>query len=198
MCDFRLALALPPPRGIVSLSRETAIAFARAGRAPTETAIAFAGEKWVFFVHFSVAVVSSVSTLAVQGRALVMAVLFLACFSVAEVLSVSAVPCWGRAVVMAVSCRPASVAAVMSLVSTSPRGCVLCAKKFALRGQMWVRARKSSPSGLKTPQFRRFWACWANYFANIPLDGARWANYFAPVVAKVVILTDFSSKRAVL
>ena len=61
--------------------------------------------------------------------------MFLACFSVAEVLSVSAVPCWWRAVVMAVSCRPASVAAVMSLVSTSPRGCVLCAKKFAQRAE---------------------------------------------------------------
>ena len=46
---------------------------------------------------------------------------FVACFSVAEVMTVSAVPCWGRAVVM--------------VVSTSPRGCVLCAKKFAQRAE---------------------------------------------------------------
>ena len=152
MCDFRLALALPPPRGIASLSRETAIAFARAGRAPIETAIAFAcagrapietgiafaGEKWVFFVHFSVAVVSSVSTLAVQGRALV-----------------SSVSCW-----------PASVAAEVSLVSTSPRHSCLCAKKFALLGPVRMRARKSSPSTRKMAQNRLFMACWASFFAK--------------------------------
>ena len=33
----------------------------------SETAIAFAGEKWVFLACFSVAEVSSVSTVAVQG-----------------------------------------------------------------------------------------------------------------------------------
>ena len=75
---------------------------------------------------------------------------------------------------------------------------VLCAKKFALLGPSRTRARKSSPSARKMAQNLRFMACWANYFANIPLDGARWANYFAPVVAKVVILTDSSSNRAVL
>ena len=84
---------------------ETLVAFARVGRASTETAIAFAGEKWVFFVRFSVAEVLSVSTVAVHGRA----------------------------VVMAVSCWPASAAAEVSLVSISPRRCVPCAKKFALR-----------------------------------------------------------------
>ena len=57
-------------------------------------------------------------------------------------------------------------------------------EKFALR-------TKNGPKSA-------FVACWANFFANIPLDGARWANYFAPVVAKVVILTDSSSNRAVL
>ena len=84
---------------------ETLVAFARVGRASTETVIAFAGEKWVFFVRFSVAEVLSVSTVAVDGRA----------------------------VVMAVSRWPASAAAEASLVSTSPRRCVPCAKKFALR-----------------------------------------------------------------
>ena len=47
-------------------------------RASTETAIAFAGEKWAFLAQFSGAVV----------------------------LSVSAVPCWGRAVVLSVSRSP--------------------------------------------------------------------------------------------
>ena len=36
--------------------------------------------------------------------------------------------------VMVVSRWPASVVVEVSLVSPSPRGCVLCAKKFALRG----------------------------------------------------------------
>ena len=74
----------------------------------SETAIAFAGQKWAFLVRFSVAEASSVSTLAAQGRA----------------------------VVMAVSRWPASAVAEVLLVSMSPRGCVLCTKKFAPRGPM--------------------------------------------------------------
>ena len=46
---------------------ETLVAFARVGRASTETGVAFAGEKWVCFTCLSVAVVPPVSTLAVQG-----------------------------------------------------------------------------------------------------------------------------------
>ena len=71
--------------GVADLSRETAVAFARscprrvetlvsfAGRSgdPVETAIAFAVEKWAFFVRFLVAEVLSVSTVPVQGRAAV-------------------------------------------------------------------------------------------------------------------------------
>ena len=72
---------------------ETAVAFARSYVAGVETAITFAGEIWVFLVRFLVAVVMVVSTVAVQGRA----------------------------VVTAVSCRPASVAAVVSLFAKSPR-----------------------------------------------------------------------------
>ena len=49
---------------------ETPVAFAGAGRASTETVIAFAGEKWAFLERFSVAVVLLVSTVAFQGRAL--------------------------------------------------------------------------------------------------------------------------------
>ena len=93
---------------IGNLSRETGVAFARVGRAPIETDIAFAGEKWVFWVRFSVA----------------------------EVMAVSRVPVQGRAVVMVVSCWPVSVVAEVSLVSTLSRHSCLCAKKFALLGLM--------------------------------------------------------------
>ena len=92
--------------GAGRVSTETAIAFAGAGRASVETAVAFAGENWVFLARFSLALVLPVSMGVVQGRALV----------------------------MVVSRWPASVAVEVSLVASSPRGCVLCAKKFALRG----------------------------------------------------------------
>ena len=92
---------------------ETGVAFARAGSAPTETAIAFAGEKWAFLMRFSVAVV----------------------------MAVSRWPASAVAEVMAVSRWPASAVAEVMAVSQLPRGCVLCAKKFSLLGLMWVRAR---------------------------------------------------------
>ena len=85
---------------------ETGIAFAGAGRASNETGIAFAGENWVFLARFSLVLVLPVSRGAVQGRALV----------------------------MVVSRWPVSVVVEVSLVSPSPPQCVLCAKKFALRG----------------------------------------------------------------
>ena len=91
-------------------SIETVVAFAGAGRASIETAIAFAGAKWAFSVQFSGAEVMPVSMVAVQGRALV----------------------------MVVSRWSASAVAVVMAVSQLPRGCVLCAKNFALRGLMWV------------------------------------------------------------
>ena len=84
---------------------ETGVAFACAGSAPTETTIAFAGEKR----------------------------LFLARISAAEVMAVSRVPVQGRALVMAVSRWSASVVAEVSLVSTSSRHSCLYAKKFAQR-----------------------------------------------------------------
>ena len=89
---------------------ETAIAFACSYVPGVETAIAFAGENWAFLVRFSVAVVLSVSTVAVQGRA----------------------------VVTAVSCWPVLVVAEVSLVSKSLRRRVRCAKRFAPLGQVWV------------------------------------------------------------
>lgn len=74
MCDFRLALALPLPAGIESRSRETGVAFARLYLCGIETAIAFAGRKWAFLVQLPGAEVPSVSTVAVQGRAVVLSV----------------------------------------------------------------------------------------------------------------------------
>ena len=109
----------------MDLLRETAVAFARVGGASPETAVAFAGEKWVYFVRFVVAEVPPVSTLAVQGRA----------------------------VVMVVSCWPPSVGAEVLLVSKPPRGCVPCANLFALRGPMvgvsankFVRRTRNGPN----------------------------------------------------
>ena len=53
---------------------ETAVAFARSCPCGVETAIAFAGEKWVFLVQFSGAEAMVVSMVAVQGRAVVLLV----------------------------------------------------------------------------------------------------------------------------
>ena len=53
---------------------ETVVAFARRYLCWSETVVAFAGEKWALLERFSVASVLSVSTVAVQGRAVVMVV----------------------------------------------------------------------------------------------------------------------------
>ena len=112
----------PGPVGQTACLSETAVAFAGAGRASTETAIAFAGAKWVFLARFSAALVLVVSMVAVQGCA----------------------------VVMVASCWPVSVAVEVSLVASSPRGCALCVKKFALRGLLVATAVESSPCMRKT------------------------------------------------
>ena len=130
---------------------ETNVAFACLCPRGVETGVAFAGEKWVYFVRFSVE----------------------------EVLSVSMVAVEGRAVVMAVSRWPASAAAVVSLVSKPPCHCALCAKKFALRHRVAVKVRKSSPCMPKTAEKRCFQARWASFFADVPVEGWCWANFFA-------------------
>ena len=86
---------------------ETAVAFFRSYVPGLETAIAFADENRLVLACFSVAVVLSVSTVAVRGRALV----------------------------TAVSCWPGSAVAEVSMVSKSLRRRVRCVKKFALRAQ---------------------------------------------------------------
>ena len=127
----------PGPVGQAARLSETPVAFAGTGRASTETGIAFAGEKWAVLVQFSGAEVMVVSMVAVQRRALV----------------------------MMVSRWPASVAAEVSLVSTSPRGCVC--------------ARKSSPFVFIMAQNWCFRACRANFFAEMPLEARCRASFFA-------------------
>ena len=174
-------------------STETGVAFAGTGRASTETPIAFAGEKWAFWVRFSVALVMVVSRWPASVVAEVMVVSMVAVLGRAVVMAVSMVAVQGRAVVMVVSCWPEPVAVEVSLVASSPRGCVLCAKKFALLDLMCVRARNSSPCSLITPQIRHFCACrasifaetrleercWASIFAEMPLGARCWASFFA-------------------
>ena len=95
--------------------RETGVAFAGAGRASDETDIAFA--------RSCACGVETVIAFVGEKWA------FLMRFSVAEVMVVSR---W-----------PASAVALVMAVSQLPRGCVLCAKKFALLGLMvGVSAKK--------------------------------------------------------
>ena len=53
--------------------------------------------------------------------------------------------------------------------------------RFQSRHVVAPRARKSSPCTLETPQNRRFYACWANFFAEVPVEGLCWASFFAPI-----------------
>ena len=74
-------------------------------------------------------------------------------FSVAVVLLVSTVAVQGRAVVTAVSCWPVLVVAEVSLVSKSPRHSVQCAKKFALLGLLGGgSAKKFAPRPKNAPK----------------------------------------------
>ena len=41
-----------------------------------------------------------------------------------------------------------------------------------------MKARKNSPCALKLAQIRRFYACWANFFAEEPPEGPCWASFF--------------------
>ena len=92
--------------------------------------------------------------------------MFLARFSLALVLSVSMGVVQGRAVVMVVSRWPASVAVEVSLVASSRRGCVLCAKKFSLRAH---NGPKLVFSGVLGEFFAGTWLegmCRVKFFAN--------------------------------
>ena len=60
-------MALLVPVSEVARLPETPVAFARVCLCGVETAIAFAGEKWVFLVHFSGAEVTPVSPVLCWG-----------------------------------------------------------------------------------------------------------------------------------
>ena len=60
-------MALPVPVSEVARLSETPVAFARVCLCGVETAIAFAGEKWVFLVHFPGAEVTPVSPVLCWG-----------------------------------------------------------------------------------------------------------------------------------
>ena len=82
--------------------------------------------------------------------------------AVVTVVSTGAVQ--GRAVVMGVSCWPASVAAEVSLVSTSLRHSVLCAKKFALLGPMVGASAKKFAQRTKNSPKLAFCGVLGEYF----------------------------------
>ena len=108
--------------------------------------------------------------------------------------------CWCRSrrahVRCVVSRWPASVAAVVSLVSTSPRGCVLCAKKFALRGPMVGVSAKKFARRTRNGQNMRFMARWASFFAEEPLEVPCWANFFAEEPLEVPCRASFFAEES--
>ena len=142
----------PGPVGQVARLSETAIAFAGTGRASTETAVAFAGAGRA----------STETGIAFAGENWV----FLARFSLA--------------LVMVVSRWPVSVVAEVSLVSPSLSQCVLCAKKFALRGLVeGVSAKKFALRAHNGPKLA-FSGVLGELFRGWGVGGACRANYFAP------------------
>ena len=143
-------------------SDETTIAFARAGRAPIETAIAFAGEKWAFWVRFSLA----------------------------EVMVVSMVAVWGRALVMVVSRWPASVVAEVSLVSTLSRHSCLCAKKFALLGLMVGMSAKKFAQRTKNNPQSAFYGVLGEFFRENTAGGVTPGEVFRGTAAERTVLGE--------
>jgi len=91
--------------------------------------------------------------------------------------------------VLPVSMGRAAWPAKVLPVSKSPRRRVLCAKKFALLGLAWLRARKSSPCEPKMAEKRCFQARWASFFAGEPLDAPCRANFFAEVPLQALMVS---------
>ncbi len=73
-------------------------------------------------------------------------------------------------------CSGASSGVVGFKVATLSR---LVREKVRLRGLMVDVSAKKFACTLKTPQNWRFYACWANFFAETRLERLCWANYFA-------------------
>ena len=164
---LRSGQASPPgPVDQVGRLSETVIAFACWYLCGSETCIAFAGAKWAYLVHFSGAVV----------------------------MSVSAVPCWGRAVVLLVSTSPCCRALGAMFFSLLGLVCA-SAKKFALRGANNVETQKSSPSAGKMTTNWRFMARWASFFAEMPLEGRCWASFFAEMPLEGRCWANFVADR---
>ena len=46
-------------------------------------------------------------------------------------------------------------------------------------------------------QIRRFYACWANFFAEEPREGPCWANFFAPTGAAAGLSVPLAFSRPV-
>ena len=153
--------------GVADLLRETGVAVARSCPCGVETGVAFAGEKWLFFV----------------------------CFLVAEVLSVSMVAVQGRAVVMAVSRWPASVVAEVSLVSKPPCRCVLCAKFFALWCcHHRVGAKKFAQRAHNTP-ISAFLGVLGEFFRGSAAGGAALGELFRGSAAGGAVLGELFRAR---
>jgi len=108
---------------------------------------------------------------------------------------VSTVAVQGRALVMAVSRWPASVAAEVLLVSKLARSRVLCAKKFALLGLMVGVSAKEFACVRNMAHNRRFVACWASFFAKELLKAPRWAKFFAGEPVKTPCRASFVVRR---
>ena len=157
-------MALPVPVSEAARLSETPVAFARVCLCRVETAIASAGEKWVFLVHF-------------PG---------------AEVTPVSPVLCWGRAVVLLVSTSPRCRASVKSWgcaqvvdglfvrLLSRPLGVVRIRWGFvaeagvAVASVVWLRCRwaVAGPGGSRRPTGGWREACGVKV-ATVPVGGSR-------------------------
>ena len=85
-------------------------------------------------------------------------------------LLVSTVAVQGRAVVMAVSCWPTSAVAEVLLVSKPPRRCALCAKKFALRGPIVGASTKKFALRAENTLISAFLGLLGELFRSSPVE----------------------------
>ena len=85
-------------------------------------------------------------------------------------------PCWPcQPAAACTAAWPSGPSAPSGALDTSWAGSLMGSAREGLR----LRARKSSPRALKMAQIRRFYACWANFFAEEPPEGPCRANFFA-------------------
>ena len=117
--------------------------------------------------------------------------MFLARFSLALVLPVSMGVVHGRALVMVVSRWSASVVVEVSLVSPSPPQCFLCAKKFALRGQVvGVSAKRFALHAQNTPK-SAFLRLLGEFFRGNAAGGVVLGEFFRGNAAGGAVLGEF-------